>query len=63
MRTTTLPETIARKISNNTKINIEEIDVIFILAKGITPIACKQAHGAVVLCVAQSNRFRKILEK
>lgn len=39
------------------------IDNNYMRLTAFTPIACKQAHGAVVLCVAQSNRFRKILEK
>lgn len=34
------------------------LDNILLLPNGITPIACKQAHGAVVLCVAQSNRYK-----
>ena len=32
---------------------------IFYAPNGVPPIACRQAHGAVVLCIAQSNRFRE----
>lgn len=46
----------------------ENWKVIFIkwcllLPNGITPIACKQAHGAVVLCKHNPTDIENVLEK